>query len=96
MAFLALFIPSISMESCESTRKPAVSTNSTGTPPRLVFAEIKSRVVPGVFETIARFSLAKQFNKVDLPTFGAPSITTLKPSLIKAPCSELFMRSEIN
>ena len=84
----ALFMPSTSTSSWASSRRPAVSTNSTGNPPRSRVTLRRSRVVPGESETIATSSRAKRFNKVDLPQLGGPNITTLRPSLILEPTRE--------
>ncbi|MNZ01335.1 hypothetical protein D3C78_179520 [compost metagenome] len=47
-----------------------------------------SRVVPAMSETMARSSFKKAFNKVDLPTFGFPAITTGTPFFNTFPCSK--------
>ena len=48
-------------------------------------SSIASLVVPAILETIAFLSFNRQFNKVDLPTFGAPSIATGIPFCIAFP-----------
>ena len=46
-----------------------------------------SRVVPAISVTIARSSPARRFNSEDLPTLGAPTITTCTPSSKRLPRS---------
>ena len=84
----ARLIPSTSTASSVSSCKPAVSTNSTGNPPKSKTTLRRSLVVPGASETIATSSLASAFNKVDLPQFGGPKRTTPRPSLILEPRRE--------
>ena len=88
---LARLMPSCSIKSSLS-RIPAVSTNFNIIPFKLIWVLIKSRVVPGISVTIEVSSLVKQFNKLDLPTFGAPNITVSTPSANKTPW---FTRSRI-
>ena len=61
---------------------PAVSTKFKVIPPKLSLASIKSLVVPDISVTIALSSSSRAFNKLDLPTFGLPTIAVLIPSLI--------------
>ncbi len=49
---------------------PPMSTRSVST----------SRVVPGTAVTIARAAPASALNKLDLPAFGRPTMTTSRPS----------------
>ncbi len=44
-------------------------------------SSIKSLVVPGVEVTIARSFWSKRFIRLDFPTFGRPTTTSLRPSL---------------
>ena len=57
-----------------SVRRPAVSTSSTSASPSTSRAVTRSRVVPGVAETIARSAPASALNRLDFPAFGAPAI----------------------
>ena len=54
-----------------------------------------SRVVPGIFDTIAAGRFTKRFNSDDFPAFGAPSIETLTPERTISPrcpsCKKLSM-----
>ncbi|MNE37670.1 hypothetical protein D3C80_1315330 [compost metagenome] len=56
-------------------------------PPIFISSSIVSRVVPAISETIALSSFNRAFNKVDLPTFGLPEITTGIPFLMALPKS---------
>ena len=44
-----------------------------------------SRVVPGMFETMALSSLSSALRRVDLPTLGRPTIATGTPFLRALP-----------
>ena len=60
-------------------RSPAVSDKFTMYPPMSKLVDTTSRVVPGIFDTIARFDPTIALNNDDLPTFVSPANTTLKP-----------------
>ena len=64
----------------ERLRMPAVSTSWTGMPPMATVSLTRSRVVPGVAVTIARSRSTSRLNKLDLPTFGRPTIASVNPS----------------
>ncbi|MNR57171.1 hypothetical protein D3C85_1778960 [compost metagenome] len=74
------------------SRIPAVSINLNPIPPITNSSSIVSRVVPAMSETIARSSFNKAFNKVDLPTFGSPTIATGIPFLITFPTENESIR----
>src|SRR5699024_5774578 len=84
-AFLERSTPMRSTMSSVS-RIPAVSTNRNGTPLTLTYSSNVSRVVPGTSVTIALLSCIRLLSIEDLPTFGLPTITVDKPSLIILPC----------
>lgn len=77
----AKLMPWISTASSVSLR-PAVSVRMMLYPSKVSLVYIRSRVVPGISLTIARFLLASLFIRVLLPAFGGPTIDILKPSLI--------------
>ena len=56
-----------------------------------ILSSIISLVVPAIDDVIAFSSFKKQFNKVDLPTFGFPAITIGIPSLIAFPYLKDFI-----
>ena len=57
----------------------------------MTLVSILSIVVPGRSETIALFSLATEFKKVDLPEFGLPTIAILRLSLFtEASCGVMY------
>ena len=68
-----------------SSRRPAVSTSVTRRPSRSTASVTRSRVVPGTSVTIARDAPASALNRLDLPTFGSPTIATCSPSRISRP-----------
>ncbi len=72
-------IPSFSI-AFSGSRSPAVSVRRTGIPPMSTVSSMKSRVVPGMGVTIARFSPRMRLRREDLPTFGRPAMTTPIPS----------------
>ncbi len=76
--------PSRSITSSLS-RIPAVSIMTAAYPLKSMGTSITSRVVPAISETIATSLFAKAFNKLDLPTFGAPVKAIRKPSRIRSP-----------
>ena len=77
--FTARSIPNFSIGSFVS-RIPAVSTITTGNPFKSIWTSTTSRVVPAYCEVIAASRPASALSKVDLPTFGGPTITTSNPS----------------
>ena len=44
-----------------------------------ILSSIVSRVVPGISDTMALYSIRRAFNNVDLPEFGFPTIATGMP-----------------
>ena len=78
------------MPICSTTssvsRKPAVSTMCTGTPSSAICSRTVSRVVPAMSVTIATSSPASALSRLDLPTLGAPTSTTVMPSRSRLPC----------
>ena len=56
---------------------PAVSTIVIGAPAMVISADMVSRVVPAVLFTMLLSAQSSLLDSVDLPTFGAPAITTL-------------------
>ena len=60
-------------------RMPAVSTRSTGIPSNDAVSLIESRVVPAAALTIARSRSKRRLNRLDLPTFGRPTMARRKP-----------------
>jgi hypothetical protein len=83
-------LPSISTGSVES-RWPAVSIRRSGRPRTLHIASIRSRVVPGVGATMARSSRSSALSRLDLPTFGSPTITASAPSCRMRPSGAVRM-----
>ena len=77
-------MPIFSMGSFDLLR-PAVSTIIIGMPPTIIWRCIESLVVPAYSVTIDASSSDKRFIKVDLPTLGSPTKTTLAPSLRRLP-----------
>ena len=77
-------MPSVSIGSSVG-RKPAVSITVSGMPRISIARSTVSRVVPGIGVTIATSSPARRFSRLDLPTFGAPTRTTVSPSRSSAP-----------
>ena len=71
---------------------PAVSNNLIGIPLIFISALMMSLVVPGSLLVIAISELSILLNKVDLPTFGLPHITTCKPSLYNLPIENESIR----
>ena len=55
---------------------PAVSIRRTRRPRSSASASLRSRVTPGVSETMAERRPDSRLNRVDLPTFGRPATTT--------------------
>ena len=74
---LDLSIPSCSILFSGLFLIPAVSTNSTTSPSKLIEVLTRSLVVPGISEVIATSSCAKKFNREDLPALGGPTIATV-------------------
>ncbi len=70
----------IDSASSRASRMPAVSTSLTGMPPIATVSLTRSRVVPGVAVTMARSRSTRRLNKLDLPTFGRPTIASVNPS----------------
>src|SRR5262249_41252820 len=58
---------------------PPVSTSEKGTPRHSAGWAIVSRVVPATGVTMARRLPVMRLNRVDLPTFGRPTSTTVGP-----------------
>ena len=67
------------------SRTPAVSTSSSLRPSISAVSVTRSRVVPGIGVTIARPARSSALNRLDLPTFGFPTIATRAPSRISRP-----------
>ncbi len=67
------------------SRRPAVSTTVSGMPAISITRSTGSRVVPGIGVTIAASSRASALSRLDLPTFGSPTSTTVRPSRSSAP-----------
>ena len=67
------------------SRRPAVSTSVTRRPSRSTISVTRSRVVPGTSVTIARDAPTSALNRLDLPTFGWPTIATCSPSRTSRP-----------
>ncbi len=78
-------MPSVSIGSSVG-RSPAVSTIVSGMPWISICACTASRVVPAIGVTIATSSPASWLSRLDLPTFGRPTSTTVRPSRSSAPC----------
>ena len=76
-----------STSSAGLSRRPAVSTNRNRMPSRLISSSIKSRVVPGRADTMARSSRSSWLSSVDLPALGRPAITVVTPFLMTLPSS---------
>ena len=55
-----------------------------------------SLVVPSISVTIAESLPDRAFNRLDFPALGFPAITTLIPSVNKAPCWALASNSDIS
>src|SRR6187549_2908178 len=62
--------------SASSSSQPAVSTAWNSSPSSPASPNRRSRVTPGWSSTSANFLPTSRLNKVDLPTFGLPMITT--------------------
>ena len=54
----------------------------------LTSSSMKSRVVPGMAETMARSSRSSALSSVDLPALGRPAMTAVMPFLITLPSSK--------
>mmetsp|Transcript_27156 Transcript_27156/g.69106 ORF Transcript_27156/g.69106 Transcript_27156/m.69106 type:complete len:341 (-) Transcript_27156:637-1659(-) len=61
------------------SRIPAVSSSVSGTPPTTSPASSTSRVVPAMSVTIARSVRVHALSRLDLPTFGRPTMATCSP-----------------
>ena len=61
-----------------------MSASVTGSPPISIVSRTMSRVVPGIGVTIARSLPTSRLSSVDLPAFGRPRITALKPARRRA------------
>ena len=81
---IVLSTPVFSISSVDS-RMPAVSTRVTGIPPIEKDTSIVSLVVPGFLLVIARSRSIIALKRVDLPTFGLPSMAIRKPLLYMRP-----------
>src|SRR6516225_5872148 len=57
---------------------PAVSTTLNSRSPRCALPSRRSRVTPGLSSTRAIRLRASRLNSVDLPTFGRPTMATVK------------------
>src|SRR5450756_2928413 len=66
---------------------PAVSTKVTVCLPRRISSATESRVVPGMSDTMTLGYLSRAFIREDLPTLGAPAITTVTPRCNRAVAS---------
>src|SRR5262245_7022980 len=64
---------------------PAVSMSRTLQTPSVASASRRSRVKPGWSSTRASFRPANRLNRVDLPTFGRPTMATVK-DIGRRPC----------
>ena len=82
--FLVLVMPSPSRGSA-SPLIPAVSTTIIGIPLTLTRPSMKSLVVPATSCTMALSCFRSAFKRLDLPTLGAPAITTLSPLFMAIP-----------
>ena len=67
------------------SRNPAVSTIVSGMPAISTRRSTVSRVVPATGVTIAASSRASALSRLDLPTLGRPTRTTVRPSRSRAP-----------
>ena len=85
---LVLAMPRASIASAVSGRRPAVSTSLKLMLPMLSLSSMRSRVVPGVSETMARSSFSSAFSSVDLPALGLPAITVCTPLLTALPSAK--------
>ena len=63
-------------------RMPAVSIRVTGTLAEDQVVSMASRVVPGIGLTMARSSPSSRLSRLDLPTFGLPTMAILTESLL--------------
>ena len=88
--FNDFWIPIFSISSSDF-RIPAVSVKRKEISLIIKESSIASLVVPAISETIAYSSFNNVFNKVDLPTFGQPSIVTGIPVFIAFPNSNEFI-----
>jgi len=75
-------IPSYSMRSSVSERRPAVSVRVTICPNRFRLVDTQSLVVPGISLTMETRLFASKFISVLLPALGGPTIATFSPSRI--------------
>ena len=91
-AFKARSIPMLSTRSPDCLM-PAVSVRLRTRPPMSRLSLIVSRVVPAISVTIALSSLRSAFKREDLPAFGLPAMTTLRPSFMIFPVSNEARRS---
>ena len=69
----------------DAVRSPAVSLRRTKSPSHTTCPSITSRVVPGVWVTMARSSPRRALNRVDFPTLGRPMRATEKPCCRRRP-----------
>ena len=78
---IAACVRSTPMRSTGSSvsRSPAVSTIVSGMPPISTGRSTGSRVVPAMAVTIAASSRTSRLSRLDLPTFGRPASTTVRP-----------------
>ena len=70
-----------------AARSPAVSRSRRGMPATLISSSMMSRVVPGTSVTMARSMPRRALRRLDLPTFGRPTMTVLTPSRRMRPVS---------
>ena len=84
-----------STTSCVS-RRPAVSERFTRSPRSRMDSVSTSRVVPGRSVTIARSSRSSALSSEDLPTFGRPAMTTLRPSCATRPLRSSQARRSVS
>ena len=61
-----------------ASSRPAVSNTWNSRSPRRAWPSRRSRVTPGVSSTSARRFPTRRLNSVDLPTFGRPTMATVK------------------
>lgn len=73
-------------------RSPAVSVIRIRCPPIVIVVCIASRVVPGIWDTIAIGSPASALISVDFPAFGAPAIVVGCPLRIACPWAYVSAR----
>ena len=76
-------------------KMPGVSTNTICASPSMAMPRTSARVVCTLRETMETLEPTREFNRVDLPAFGAPMRAT-KPAFVPvcSGCSMLFLRPD--